>query len=157
MTVVAANNRVNRPYFFIDNDGDRMEFPSFGHGQGNLIGDELRMFRMYVEVNQLEQAAPRFPPIDVDPPVITGTLSVGNTITVSNGTWGGSPPITFEYEWNRSPNGTTSWSVLGWVDGNAMELATADVEQYIRCKVTATNVDGSTSINSNVVGPITLA
>lgn len=57
MTLVAGRNRVNRPYFFTDVDGDRVEFPAFGTGQGDLIGHDLRMFQMYVTAKQIEATA----------------------------------------------------------------------------------------------------
>lgn len=53
MAVVAGRNRVNRPYFFTDIDGERVEFPSFGAGSGELDGNDLRMFNMYVAAKQI--------------------------------------------------------------------------------------------------------
>ena len=54
MVVVAGRNRVNRPFFMTDVNGERVEFPAFGTGQGDLEGNELRMFRMYVSAKQIE-------------------------------------------------------------------------------------------------------
>lgn len=61
MTVVAGRNRVNRPYFFTDVDGERVEFPAFGTGQGDLEGHDLSLFQMYVRANQIE-ATSALPP-----------------------------------------------------------------------------------------------
>lgn len=57
MAIVAGRNRVNRPYFFKNADGSRMEVPSFGFGQGDLDGAALREFNMYVTAKQIEAAA----------------------------------------------------------------------------------------------------
>lgn len=54
MTIVAGRNRVNRPYFFRDVEGDRVEFPSFGEGIGDLEGNQLREFKLYVTAGQIE-------------------------------------------------------------------------------------------------------
>lgn len=54
MAVVAGRNRTNRPYFFTDVDGERVEFPSFGEGIGDLEGRELSLFQMYVRAKQIE-------------------------------------------------------------------------------------------------------
>lgn len=56
MAVVAGRNRVNRPYFFTDVDGERVEFPAFGEGIGELEGNDLRMFNMYVSAKQIESS-----------------------------------------------------------------------------------------------------
>lgn len=61
MAVVAGRNRVNRPYFFTDVDGERVEFPSFGEGIGDLEGRELSLFQMYVRAKQIE-ATSALPP-----------------------------------------------------------------------------------------------
>ena len=58
MAIVAGRNRVNRPYFLRDVDGNRVEFPSFGTGQGDLEGRELSLFNMYVRAKQIEGALP---------------------------------------------------------------------------------------------------
>lgn len=61
MAVVAGRNRVNRPYFFTDPDGERVEFPSFGFGQGELEGNELRTFNMLVSAKQIDVASAEAP------------------------------------------------------------------------------------------------
>lgn len=83
MAVVAGKNRVNRPYFFRDIDGDRVEFPSFGTGQGELEGNELRMFNMYVAARQID-ATTASPPN----PFVVGNWSAiatldGISVTIS--------------------------------------------------------------------------
>lgn len=41
------------------------------------------------------------PPIDVEPPTITGAVAIGQTLTAAPGSWLGSAPITFAFEWER--------------------------------------------------------
>lgn len=61
MTIVAGWNRVNRPYFLTDVEGNRVEFPSFGFGQGELEGNELRTFNMLVSAKQIAVASAEAP------------------------------------------------------------------------------------------------
>jgi len=81
-------------------------------------------------------------PINSTVPVVTGTASVGSTLTTSNGTWAGSPPPTFTYQWQKNTtniSGATSSSYVAQFD---------DVGNTLRCVVTATNILGSASANS---------
>ncbi len=41
------------------------------------------------------------PPMNVDPPTIAGPAGVGLTLTAAPGSWLGSAPVTFAFEWER--------------------------------------------------------
>lgn len=90
MTLVAGRNRVNRPYFFRSADGERVEFPAFGTGQGDLVDGELRMFQTYVTANQIEAIGP-IPPAQFGPTswsVAAAGDGADVTITSLPGTFG---------------------------------------------------------------------
>lgn len=53
MAIVSGRNTANRPFFFQDVDGGRVEFPSFGLGGGELDGNELRMFQLHATAGQI--------------------------------------------------------------------------------------------------------
>lgn len=53
MPVVFGKNRTNRPYFFIDVNGNRVEVPSFSLGTGELEGNQLAEFKMYQRARQI--------------------------------------------------------------------------------------------------------
>ena len=81
-------------------------------------------------------------------PVISGTAQVGSTLTTTNGTWTGTPTITYAYQWQRGG------SNIGGATGNTYALVTADAGANITCTVTATNAAGNTSATSAAVGPV---
>lgn len=74
-------------------------------------------------------------------PVISGTPTVGSTLTTTNGTWTGTG-ITYSYQWKRG--GTN----IGGATSSSYVLVTADIGTTITAVVTATNAGGSTSATS---------
>jgi len=84
-------------------------------------------------------------------PVITGTVTVGSALALSDGTWTG-VPTSYVYAWLRAG------VVIAGEVANAYTLALADVGSIITGRVTATNVDGSTPATSagTVAVPSTL-
>jgi hypothetical protein len=91
-------------------------------------------------------ARPTAPPVNVDPPTITGTTRVGEALTAQNGTWDNAP-TTFRYRWLRC-NQSGSGCVLLAADGQTYRLGQADVGRTMRVRVTAVNADGSTNARS---------
>ena len=53
------------------------------------------------------QAATQVAPVNTAPPTITGTTTVGQTLTAANGTWSNSP-TTYAYQWLRCNGGGNS-------------------------------------------------
>ncbi len=93
------------------------------------------------------------PPENTELPSITGDAELGALLTATSGTWDGSPPITYTYDWQRSPDGEDDWTAIGAIEAT-YTLVEADEDQFIRCVVTATNAAGSASEPSNVIGPV---
>jgi len=82
-------------------------------------------------------------PLNTVAPVVTGTATVGQTLSTTNGTWTGTPTILFTYQWQR--NGVN----IGGATSSTYILVDADAENPIRCVVTGTNSAGSNLANSN--------
>ena len=57
------------------------------------------------------------PPDDTIPPAITGDADVGGTLTAGTGTWTGTAPVTFTYQWQRcDADGTNCVDIAGATD-----------------------------------------
>jgi hypothetical protein len=82
-------------------------------------------------------------PFNTIAPVVSGTNTVGSLLTTTNGTWSGSLPITYTYQWLR--NGL---NISGATSSN-YTLVTADTSNVVSCRVTATNSVGSANATSN--------
>lgn len=146
MTEVAGKSRVNRPYFFRETDGSRMEVPAFDVGQGDLEGNQLREFNMYVQARQIELTAPESEPENTALPEIAGDVELGGVLTASPGTWTGNPSPTLTYQWRSE-----GVDIVGATDQTYTIEA---VGVLITVEVTATNSAGSATVESEQVGPV---
>jgi len=87
-------------------------------------------------------------PFTLTPPAISGTTSVGNNLSSTNGTYSSGATIKHTYQWRRD-----SVAISG-ATANAYTLVSADIGKTIVCIVTATNSYGAINVTSNSLGPI---
>jgi hypothetical protein len=76
-------------------------------------------------------------------PAITGVAEVGRTLTTTNGTWSGTEPFTFSYQWGRCGRGGGSCVAIAGATAQTYVLVAADQGHRMRVRVTATNSAGS--------------
>ena len=99
-------------------------------------------------------AAPASPPSNTAEPAISGTAEQGRTLRTSNGSWSGTQPISFAYQWVRCgadggrPDGGNCAIVSG-ATSRDYRLGAGDVGFRMRARVTAANADGSRTAASN--------
>ena len=98
--------------------------------------------------------APLQAPRNTFPPSIAGTLAVGQTLFASLGSWTGTLPITYAYQWMRcgADGGTSSGvgcTAIAGATSSQYAPATPDVGQRLRVQVTARNSVGTASTLSN--------
>lgn len=85
-------------------------------------------------------------PLNTTPPAISGTVTVGSTLTCSAGVWTGNPTPVITYQWRRA-----GVDIVG-ATNPSYTLVVADRTNIVQCRVLATNVVGS-----NFVMPATVA
>lgn len=92
-------------------------------------------------------------PVNVVQPLLSGNAAVGTVVTCSNGSWTGSPSPSFSF--NFKANGVSVQNGAS----NSYTVLIGDDTKTLTCTVTATNSQGSASVdssNSLVVGTIPL-
>ena len=88
-------------------------------------------------------------------PTISGQARVGRTLTATDGTWTGSAPMNFAYQWLRC--GTTALGSCIGISGATAKtyaVSAADLDFRLRVRVTATNAWGAGSATSNATGRV---
>jgi hypothetical protein len=93
------------------------------------------------------RAAREAVPVNTAPPAISGTATVGQTLSASNGTWSNAP-TSFAYQWLRCNGGGNSCASVANGTQQTYTLVGADAGHTMRVRVTATNADGSASAES---------
>ena len=85
------------------------------------------------------------PPVNTARPTVSGKAVVGGTLACTTGAWQGTLPFNYSYVWLGDGN------LIAGATGNTHQLAPTDVAQAIGCAVTATNVAGSATAQSDKV------
>lgn len=86
-------------------------------------------------------------PVNTDPPTISGTPQEGKTLRGNPGTWTGAPKD-YDYQWLRCSKTGGSCSPISGGGSREYTVASNDVGNTLRVRVTAINADGSTNATS---------
>jgi len=86
-------------------------------------------------------------PLNTTPPTVSGTATVGQTLTADNGTWQNSP-TTYQYRWLRCDKNGNGCRTIGGATQKTYVLVAADADNTIRVRVTAVNADGAIDARS---------
>jgi hypothetical protein len=79
---------------------------------------------------------------------------VGKTIKTSTGSWTGSTPMSFTYQWRRCDAAGAACVDVPGANASKYTLVTADAGRTMRVVVTATNVVASSSATSSATSVI---
>ena len=82
------------------------------------------------------------------PPTISGTSQAALVLTTSTGTWTGSQPVVYGYQWLRCDSTGSGCAAVEGEVASSYRLVAGDVGSTIRARVTATNTSGSKSATS---------
>ena len=100
-------------------------------------------------------AGPQAAPVNETDPSIGGIAARGQTLTANPGSWSGSAPITFTYQWRRCNDAGADCSDVSGATGQTYALGSGDVGKRIRVRVTATNSDGTNNELSDATAKVT--
>jgi hypothetical protein len=93
-------------------------------------------------------------PTNSTPPSISGTATVGETLTANPGTWNGSAPISFQYQWlSCDASGANCKNIAGQTK-KAYTLQSSDAGNTVRVNVIAGNSDGSNKEQSDATAKV---
>ena len=84
-------------------------------------------------------------PANTSPPTISGTVQQGQTLTADKGTWTGTEPITYTYEWQRCNSGGGRCTTIRNATDTTYTLQKQEVDHTLRVTVTTRNADGAIS------------
>jgi hypothetical protein len=86
-------------------------------------------------------------------PTISGSAMDGQLLTVGNGTWKGTPPQSYAYQWQSCARGGACTDIAGAEDAS-YRATTTQIGRKLRALVTATNSLGSATVASKPSKPI---
>ncbi len=88
-------------------------------------------------------------------PSISGLLQDGQLLSVGSGSWSGSQPISYSYQWQQCNAAGKACADIAGAKGSALSLAAGLIGSTLDVVVTATNAAGSTSVTTPVSGLVT--
>ncbi|HET9116459.1 MAG TPA: LamG-like jellyroll fold domain-containing protein, partial [Gaiellaceae bacterium] len=94
------------------------------------------------------------PPTNTSPPTISGTPQSGQTLNASPGTWNGSQPINYAYQWQRCDTNGNNCTPISGATGPSYPLTGSDVGATLDVVVTASNTAGSSTATSTATAVI---
>jgi hypothetical protein len=109
-----------------------------------LVGLLLAAVAVFAAVGTASTARVAVAPSNTQPPTVSGTPTVGSTLTVANGSWSGTAPLTFAYQWRRCDETGGSCADVSGATDNTYVLKTVDTGNTLRAVVSAKNADGTT-------------
>ena len=75
-------------------------------------------------------------------------------MTASDGSWAGTPPITYTHQWRRCNKSGASCTDISGAIARTYGLTSADVGFTLRVQVTATNAAGTSTATSDKTAQI---
>lgn len=95
------------------------------------------------------------PPVNDVAPTIGGTIVAGQTLTASSGSWSGTTPMSYAYDWYRCDSSGSACSLVA--SGTSYTLTASDVDSRMRIVATATNSCANgcgTGVAQSAISPV---
>lgn len=100
-------------------------------------------------------AQPQAAPVNTSPPTISGTPVKGQALVSGTGSWSGTPPISFAFQWQRCDGAGANCASIAGATNTTYLLQSADVGARLRVLITASNADGTASALSDATTVVT--
>jgi hypothetical protein len=100
-------------------------------------------------------ALPQAAPVNTSPPTISGTATKGQTLVAGTGSWSGTTPISFAFQWRRCDSAGANCTSIAAATNTTYVLQSADVGSRLRVLVTASNADGTASALPDATAVVT--
>ncbi len=91
-------------------------------------------------------------PSDISLPSISGALTEGGLLSAVTGSWSGTAPISYGYQWQLCNTAGEACKDISEALETTLKLGAGDIGSTLRVVVTATNAAGSTSASSSATG-----
>ncbi|MGH9269020.1 MAG: hypothetical protein ACRD0D_12700, partial [Acidimicrobiales bacterium] len=96
-------------------------------------------------------------PANTSAPTISGAARVGSVLSASAGTWTGTPPLGFTYQWRRCTSTTlASCTGIAGATSSSYTAAAGDWGYRLRVVVTAANAGGTAAATSSATASVRL-
>ena len=96
-------------------------------------------------------------PVNTAPPTIAGAAQQGQTLSADPGTWSGTAPISYAYQWRRCDSSGAACGDIGAATAQSYLVTSTDVGSTLRVRVTASNSTGSAAAGSAQTSPVAAA
>jgi hypothetical protein len=88
------------------------------------------------------------PPSNTNPPSISGTAQDSQTLTASNGSWSGTAPLSYSYQWEACNSAGAACQPISGAAAQSYTLTSSQVGGTVQVQVTASNAQGQASAAS---------
>ncbi|MEP7053770.1 MAG: N,N-dimethylformamidase beta subunit family domain-containing protein [Actinomycetota bacterium] len=95
------------------------------------------------------------PPSNTAVPTVSGSAQQGRTLTASQGSWSGGPPIALSDQWEQCDSSGANCAAIAGATNASYTLASSDVGSTVRIVVSASNGGGSAQAASAVTAVVT--
>lgn len=150
MADTLVTNPTATPLGLYDVDGSHKVAGALG---GQAIVDPDFATQSVLGVWGVSTSTPAAPANTVAPVASGADLTEGQEVECTAGTWTGNPAPAITYQWQED-GGTATWVNINGATSATLVLPADAVGADIRCVVTATNLAGTDSENSNELGPV---
>jgi hypothetical protein len=94
------------------------------------------------------------PPQSMSLPTVSGTDAAGQTLQSSTGSWTGTAPLSYAYQWQRCDSAGSSCGDVSGATSSTYTLGSADAGSTMRVHVSASNSAGSANATSQPTAPV---